>query len=167
MPKPPAIPRVSIQDLIDTSMHNIVHDSTTNRLTCLTCKSSRPYKSVATKSWLSAPCESAFPQLADIRPSPFPMQLQVANQVTHPSHTLFNMRGVIFCMKCGSMSGGTSIKGLVKPCLRPEGEGRAGKGSSRGAHGQRVLQALARGEMPEPIRRNFGGWPDEITQARF
>ena len=148
-------------------MHNVVHNSANNRLTCLICKSTRPYKSNATKSWLCAPCAGAFPQLADIRPTPFPMQLQVAHQITHPSHNLYNMRGVIFCMKCGSMSGGTSIKGLVKPCLRPEVEGRAGKGFSRGAHGQRVLEALARGVMPEPIRRNFGGWPDEITQACF
>ena len=70
-------------------------------------------------------------------------------------------------MRCGSMSGGTAIKGLAKPCLRPEVEGRAGKAASRGAHGQRVIDALARGIMPEPIRRNFGGWPDEITQAGF
>ena len=71
-------------------------------------------------------------------------------------------------MRCGSMSGGTAIKGLAKPCLRPQAEGKAaGKAASRGAHGQRVIDALARGIMPEPIRRNFGGWPDEITQASF
>ena len=33
LPKPPVIPRVTIQDLIDTSMHNVVHNSTNNRLT--------------------------------------------------------------------------------------------------------------------------------------
>ena len=77
------------------------------------------------------------------------------------------MRGVIFCMRCGAMTGGTAIKGLAKPCLRPEAEGRAGKAASRGEHGQRVVSALARGIMPEPIRRNFGGWPDEILTAKF
>ena len=54
LPKPSVIPKVSVQDLIDTSMHKIVHDSTNNRPTCLICKSTRPYKSDATKSWLCA-----------------------------------------------------------------------------------------------------------------
>ena len=60
LPKPPAIPRVTIQDLIDTSMHSVVHSSTNNRLTCLIWKTTRPYKSEATKSWLCAPCDGAW-----------------------------------------------------------------------------------------------------------
>ena len=145
-----------MEDLIATSMHQIWTDKTNNRLVCLNCKSSRHKSSEATKAWLSASCSG--PLISSPVPVRFPMQLQIGNQITHATHQLHNMRGVIFCMRCGYMSGGTSIKSLVKPCEHIER-------TARRAHGQRVIDQLSRGIMPESIRRHFGAWPEERSSA--
>ena len=139
-----------------TSMHQIWLDKSNNRLVCSHCKSSRHKSSEAAKTWLSVSCSG--PLVDSPAPVRFPMQLQIGNQITHDTHQLHNMRGVIFCMRCGYMSGGTSIKSLVKPCENVE---RA----TRRAHGQRIIEQLSRGIMPESIRRHFGAWPEERSSA--
>ena len=70
------------------------------------------------------------------------------------------MRGVIFNMNCGKMTGGTCIKTLAKPCLNTQR-------TTRIAHGQRIVDQLSRGVMPESRRRHFGVWLEERLQAMF
>ena len=141
-----------------TSMHQIWLDKSNSRLVCINYKSSRHKSSEAAKTWLSASCSG--PLVNSPSPVRFPMQLQIGNQITHATHQLHNMRGVVFCMRCGFMSGGTSIKRLVQPCPNTER-------TARRAHGQRVIDQLSRGILPESIRRHFGAWPEERSSASF
>ena len=88
------------------------------------------------------------------------MQLRIAHQVTHDTHHLYNMRGVIFCMNCGYSSGGASFESLAKLCLDTQ---RA----TRTSYSQRVINQLSQSILPDHIRRNYGVWPEEILLANF
>ena len=57
--------------------------------------------------------------------------------------------------------GGHNIKNLARVCPND------GDRTVRSTHGQRIVDQLARGVLPEPIRRHYGAWPEEILQAIF
>ena len=151
LPKPPAPPQVSWEDLMSVTMHQIRHDTSNNRLTCLTCFGATPHRSAGARAWLTAACVVPVRSMAPVRVL---LPLVVGHQCTHDSHKLYNMRGVIFCMLCGNTAGKT-IKELAKPCPNING-------GARKPHGQTIVRQLSEGRLPVHVRRTYGDWPDEV-----
>ncbi len=79
-------------------------------------------------------------------------QIRIRNQMSHPTHDIYSHRNIQYCNKCGYMVK-RRMQNLIKPC---NGSDR------RSIHGQRVLEAIARHELPPGV--NF--WPDLGSHAR-
>ena len=151
---PPPAPKVTMEDMLSVTMHTVRVDDIHNRLTCISCGSSAPARTSDAKKWLTTPCVTPTRSLAPVR---FPLQLQVAHQVTHVTHKLYNMRGVVFCMNCGGTCGKLLKRNMVDRCLNID------NGGKRTAHGQSIITQLTKGDLPRHIRQSYGGWPAEIT----
>ncbi len=73
-------------------------------------------------------------------------QIRIRNQESHPSHDMYSYRGIQYCNKCGYMVK-RRMQNLIKPC----------NGSNhRSVHGQRVLESIAKHELPPGVEC----WPD-------
>ena len=154
IPKPLAPPQVTWEDLLSVTMHQVRHDNSNNRLTCLVCLGASPLKSASTRAWLTSACVVPTRSMAPVK---FHLPLVVGHQCTRDSHALYNMRGVIFCMRCGNTAG-KAIKELAKPCPNVSG-------GTRKSHGQTIVRQLSEGTLPVHVRRTYGGWPDEVLHA--
>ena len=154
IPKPPPPPKVTMDDLMSVTMHTVRVDNVHNRLTCIICGGSAPARTSHAKKWLMTSCVTPTRSLAPVR---FPLQLQVAHQVTHVTHKLYNMRGIVFCMNCGGTCGKLLKRNMVERCLNID------NGGKRTAHGQRIISQLTEGNLPRHILLTYGGWPAEIT----
>ncbi len=68
-------------------------------------------------------------------------QIRIRNQHSHPTHDMYSFRGIQYCNKCGYMVK-RRMQNLTKPC---NGSDR------RSAHGRRVLESIARHELPPGV----------------
>ena len=84
------------------------------------------------------------------RPMPLPLEsLHIGNRVTHHSHKLSVLRGLVFCSKCG-MRGPSKLLNLSLQCVEPTD------------YGLRNLNAINAGKLPPEL----DSWPDEPAPVK-
>ena len=106
----------SLDDIIQASQHQLVEAGHTFR--CLQCSGSVSRHAHNVKDWLKAKCDVAL--YADSEkhvPVPRWHLVKIGNSIPHVSHELFSLKGIIFCMKCGSF-GAKRCRLLVHECKK-------------------------------------------------
>ena len=106
----------TLDDIIQASHHHLVESGLSFR--CLQCSGSVSRHSPNLKNWLKAKCDVA--QYDDSEkhvPIPSWHLVQIGNCIPHVSHELFSLKGIIFCMKCGSF-GAKKCRLLAHECRK-------------------------------------------------
>ena len=135
-------PRVKLNQLLSETKHCIVYSA--NRVTCNACMNSFSTTDSACKSFLQNECVPiATPRFSHIQldnSSP----LHIGNQTIHCSHNIFKYRGLVYCLKCGSV-GTKQIRLLAKQCEPPNNSRKF------------TLSNILAGKLPYGLVK----WPDE------
>ena len=139
--KPAVVPRITGEELLTTTSHNISING--NQYSCTTCLSSFSVIDPGCKHWLSIQCVAPASPVQDHKPTKFNDSVHLGNRTSHSSHDLFKYRGIIYCNTCGARAGTNQIRNLGTQC-EPPNEG-----------GRRVLSAIKLGKMPPGITE----WP--------
>ena len=82
------------------------------------------------------------------RPRAIGSQVYIGHKITHESHDLINLRGLIYCNQCGC-AGSHRVYNLGQPCKPVDW--------SIQSHGRESLKKLRQGLLPRHIKE----WPDE------
>jgi predicted HD phosphohydrolase len=99
--KPPVVPRVTREELLTTTSHNISING--NRYSCTACLSSFSIIDPGCKHWLSIQCVTPASILVQNHiPTKFNDSVHLGNRTSHVTHDLFNYRGIIYCKICGA-----------------------------------------------------------------
>ena len=101
IPKVQTVPKPSLDELMECSTHEWIRDG--SRAVCRKCNNNIILKSPTARKLIISDCRPV--NRIGVRPIPIPTQLCVGNQVSHPSHRLFNLRGLVYCRECGCMAG--------------------------------------------------------------
>ena len=130
-----------------STSHVIFHidgkGSAPGKVGCARCHSQFKVTDPATKHWLKCPCR----ELGSARDRPIPIpyeEIHLGNRVTHHSHKLFKLKGLIYCNVCGCRSV-TKLLGLGSPCAPPD------------TYGKGVLKAIRLGRLPHGLEK----WPSD------
>ena len=127
---------------ISSSEHKIT--VVQNTVQCSSCFSQCNLNSACFWDFVKSKCHPAH------KPSTFSNiaivgSVTIGKQVSHASHKMYVYRGIKYCSLCGYMAMGV-MRALAKTCKGVEG---------RTIHGQRVLDALAAGVLPQYVSE----WP--------
>ena len=129
----------SLEELVSASKHALSQQG--DRFSCQLCHSSFRRTDKSFHEWVTGIC---FPsELYHDKPTQIFNHFHVGNQCVHHSHKLKAFRGFVYCGKCGSRKGLSSIKYLACECRPPSDFGRA------------TLRALQDGRLPPGL----GEWP--------
>ena len=130
----------SLDDKVRQSNHDLSENG--DRYTCKLCHSSFRRTDKSFQDWLAGICVPVV--FNHSRPSQISSHLHVGNQCIHHSHKLQAFRGFVYCSKCGSRKGSSSIRYLASECRPPSDTGKA------------TLRALSKGKLPPGL----DDWPE-------
>ena len=144
LPKSMNVPKPSIFELLSHSRHDFRQDG--GRAMCTKCYLNIPIKATNSRRLIMTECK-VFKQPVH-QPSRITTPIHIGNKVTHDSHMLYNLRGLIYCRQCGC-AGSQRLYKLADQCVRVD--------MSVQSHGKDALKKLLKGERPRHIK----AWPDE------
>ena len=152
--RPPAPPRIrpdkpSLDSLLAHSEH-IVYLADSGSYNCVQCRGSMSDTNPLFRDWICEPCLPSAKE-DKLRPSKIIYPVQVGSSVTHSSHKLFSLKGLIYCNKCGYLAS-QKLHNLALPCPIEAGD-------ALGKYGHRNLQALRNGKLP-PGQHS---WPEDSS----
>jgi len=160
--RPPQVPRQrpdkpSLENILSRTQHELFLNQH-GQYVCIHCKSMHNFKAKSFQQWALSPCIPC--KIQHFQATTLASQVRVGNNITHASHSMSSYRGLLHCIRCGSIAT-TKLHLLSKEC--------PGKPNSN--YGVRNKKYIQRGALPPGVdmwpEDNPGFFELEFSQAQF